>query len=391
MSWPVQIIPSGDKVPEIKWKRWFLSFLWVLAVAGVSWSIAINIAPTYKDELTKFFAVLFFAWFIIYFIILSVRVYYYGICLSAFEARDREAEFTRTKWTEWASKRFHVPTYHLFLPSEISKIDMASSHFAEIYSDQQLKLRGHNQDAYTEEQLIYELLGSVRSTLIRLSNSCVFDVIFTYGSSYITFATFKDCWAAMGLSDKCLNNYYYWNDTLEQVFDMLSNIEARRVSIIISANTEGVEGYYPNATEFASILLVTNQEQLVINESASVALRTMACSKPLTKREFVHMVTYQPDVLRASKIFFSNMSMDDILNVSDVLRTTCLSINVEWEYEAQHLDLMLGRLGDAHFWLVFILAFFISEKNNEPILMIARIGNDYVFNLIKPFENGREH
>ncbi|CAH5292154.1 hypothetical protein AI2839V1_2448 [Enterobacter cloacae] len=103
------------------------------------------------------------------------------------------------------------------------------------------------------------------------------------------------------------------------------------------------------------------------------------------------MMTYQPDVLKTTKILFSNMSKEDALNVSEILSFSSLSMNAEWDYEIKHLNLMLGKLDDAHFWLVFVLVFFISEKNNEPILMIARVGDDYVFNVIKPFDNSKEH
>lgn len=391
MSWPVQMIPPGDKVPEIRWRKWFLFFLSVLAVAGVSWGVAKIIAPAKENELSKLFVLLLLLWLFVYSIILSVRIYYYGVCLLAFEARERNAELIRKEWMEWANEKIYVSTYNLFLPSLISKINIASSHCVEIYNEQQLKLRSHNEEAYTEEQLIYELLASVRSTLIKLRKSCVFDVIFTYGNSYITFATFKQSWDAIGLSDDCLGNCYYWEGTLEQKFDALSNITANRVLIIISANIEGVEKYYPEATEFASILLVTNQAPLLKKENTNMALRTMVCNKNSTKQEFTHMITYQPDVLKASKVLFSNMHVDNVLDISEALRTSCLSINVEWDYEVQHLDLMLGKLGDAHFWLVFALAFFISEKNNEPVLMIASVGDDYVFNVIKSSDNDREH
>lgn len=391
MSWPLQIIPPGDKVQEIKWRRWFLSFLCVLAVLGIIWGGAKIILPEEGNELLELFFLLYALCLFVFCVLLSVRVYYYGVCLSAFEAREHEAEITKENWTEWASKKFHISTCNLFLPPVVSKIDIASSSFVDIYNEQQLKLRGHNNDAYTEEQLIYELLASVRTTLIRLSKSCVFDVIFTHGRSCITFSTFKECWAAIGLSESCLDNYYFWDGTLGQNFDMLSNIKVGRVSIIISANVEGIEKYYPDATEFASILVVTNQEKILEKECSGMALRPMTCSKALTKQEFDYMITYQPDVLRSSRVLFSNMNVDDVRGVSDVLRTSCLSMNVGWEYETQHLDLMLGKLGDIHFWLVFVLAFFISAKNKEPILMIASVGNDYVFNVVKPSDNGREH
>ncbi|MCG1031674.1 hypothetical protein J5S76_06740 [Bacillus amyloliquefaciens] len=284
-----------------------------------------------------------------------------------------------------------MPICNLFVPSVLSKKDIATSNFVEIYSEQKLTLHGYNKEAYTEEQLIYELLASVRPTLLRLEKSCVFDVIFTYSINYITFATFKQCWTAIGLSDECLDNHYHWDGTLEKKFDMLSNIETKRVLIIISANVESIEKHYPDATEFASILLVTHQEKALSNENAGVALRTMACRKVLAKQEFIHMMTYQSDVLKASKVLLSNMSVDDVRDISNVLKASCLSVNVEWEYEMKNLDLVLGKLDDTHFWLVFVLAFFISEKNNEPVLMVSRVGDEYVFNVIKPFGKTKDY
>ncbi|WP_213222095.1 hypothetical protein, partial [Klebsiella michiganensis] len=88
--------------------------------------------------------------------------------MSAFEAREREAALVREHWSEWANQKFYVSAYKLFLPSVISQTDIAMSNSVEIYNNQQLKLRGHNDELYTEEQLIYELLASVRVRLLRL-------------------------------------------------------------------------------------------------------------------------------------------------------------------------------------------------------------------------------
>lgn len=391
MSWSVKIIPPGEKVSDIQWRKWLLSFLYVSMAVAVSWGVAKIIAPTKENELLKLFTLLFLLWMFAYFITLALRVYYYGVRLSAFEAREHKAALARKNWTEWASQKFHLSAYNLFLPSVISQTDIALSRFIEIYNEQQLRFYGHNEEAYTEEQLIYELLASVRANLIMLSKLCVFDVIFTYGSSYVSSSTFKECWTAIGFSDDCLGNYYYWEDTLEKGFDILSNIDVNRVAIIISANIESVEKYCPDSTEFASILLVTHQAQLPENENNGVALRTMACKRDLTKQEFIQMMTYQPDVLKSSRVLFSNMSIDDAVDVSEMLRTSCLSLNVEWKYETQHLNLILGKLGDTHFWLVFALALFIAQKNNKPVLIVARVGDDYVFDVIKPFDNSKEH
>ncbi|EPL7612618.1 hypothetical protein RJ218_002331 [Enterobacter hormaechei] len=262
MNWPVQIIPPVDKIPGIKWSKWFFSFISILLIVVVSWVGAKIILPAEDDELLKLLTLLFFSVPLAFSVIISVRIYYHGLCLSAFEAREREAALVRKDWTEWASKKFYVSAYKLFLPSAISQTDIAMSHSVEIYNNQRLKLRGHNDDLYTEEQLIYELLSSVRTRLLRLSESCIFDVIFTYDSNYITFSIFQECWAAIGFDENCLRNYYCWSRALGQGFDTLSNISKNRVSIIISANIETFVKYPPDSTEFASILLVTHREQL---------------------------------------------------------------------------------------------------------------------------------
>ncbi|RSK65150.1 hypothetical protein EJE24_17560 [Enterobacter huaxiensis] len=389
MVWPVKIIPPGDKIPELKWKRWFFPFLCFFIILVMAW-IIINIIGTADNNLINLLSLLSFLFFFAYILALSVRVYYYGVCLSEFELREKNKEITRGKWTEWASDKFNVFAYALFLPSEISLLKIASSQPVEILKEQKLKLFGYNNDAYTEEQLIYELLASVRGELIRLQKLCVFDIIFTYGSSSVSYSMFKECWNAVGFSDKYLNNYYYWNDSFEETFDALSGIDLNRVAVIISANVEGIDGYCPNSTEFASILLVTHQEQLPKNKNYSAALRTLKCEKNLAKQEFIHMVTYQPDVLRTIKVLLSNMSVNEALSLSEIIIGSYLSSDAGWEYETQHLDLFLGKLGDASFWLVFTLSLFISEKNNKPVLMVASVGDDYVFNVFKQFDC-REH
>lgn len=37
MNWPVQIIPPVDKIPGIKWSKWFFSFISILLIVVVSW------------------------------------------------------------------------------------------------------------------------------------------------------------------------------------------------------------------------------------------------------------------------------------------------------------------------------------------------------------------
>lgn len=390
MGWPVQIILPKERVQGVVWRRWAFSFLAIL-FASLMAAVIIKLAvPVEGVNFLKFLFLLVFAAIFIFFISLAVRVYYFGLCLSAFEAYEKESTLTKKEWTEWASRELYVSAYKLFTPLDISQSDIASGKSVEVYSGQQLQLRGHSGEAYSEEQIIYELLASVRAKVMELARTCFFDVMFTYGSSSVSFSTFKECWVAIGLPEKCLNNYSNLHATIEEEFDRLTSVKNNLVTIIFSANIESMEGYFPELTEFASILLVTHQRELSGNTNNGVALRALACGKALAKQELIHMMTYQPAVFEASKLFFNNLSLDEALEFSDLLRISCLSMDISWEYEVQDMNLLLGKLGDKHFWLVFTLALFVSEKSREAILMISSVGNDYILNVVKPFENSRE-
>lgn len=390
MGWPVQIILPTDRVQRINWRRWVFSFLAILFVSLMA-AIIIRLAVSveYVNSLKLFF-LLFLVSIFIFSISLAVRVYYFGLRLSAFEAYEKESALTKKEWTEWASRELYVSAYKLFTPMDISQSDIASGKSVEVYSGQQLQLRGHSGEAYSEEQIIYELLASVRAKVMELARTCFFDVMFTYDTSNDSFSTFKECWVAIGLPEKSLNNYSSLYGTIEHEFDRLTSVKNNVVTIIFSANIESMEGYFAELTEFASILLVTHQKELSGNTNNGIVLRALACGKASVKQEIINMMTYQPAVLEASKLFFSNQSVDEVLEVSDLLRTSCLSMGISWEYEVQDMNLLLGKLGDKHFWLVFTLALFVSEKSREAILMISNVGNDCILNVVKPFENSRE-
>lgn len=389
MSWPVRIIIPTDNVLKIRWKRWLFSFIGLCAILAFAGSAASLLAPTEQHRISNYVWVFLLIGLGIYLACLAVRIYYYGMCLTSFDAYELESTIAKKEWAAWAGQKFYVAAYHLFTPPEISLTNIASSKSVEIYNEQQLKLRGHDGESYTEEQLFYELLSSVRVKIKDLSKKCIFDVIFTFNSNHTTFHTFKGCWRAIGFSEDSLMNYYYLNRNIEQVTECLLGIEENRICIVVSANVENV-GYSPGLTEFASIMLITSQPTLLGNKNKGVALRALVSDKKSVEQEFLCMATYQPEVLQATKVFFSNMNDADILDVSDVLRSSALAKNNNWKCEAQNLNLTLGKLGGDHFWFIFSLSLFIAEKTKESVLMIVDVGNEYAFNVIKSLDNDRE-
>ncbi|MCG1031675.1 hypothetical protein J5S76_06745 [Bacillus amyloliquefaciens] len=88
MSWPVQIIPPGDKVPQIKWMKWFFYFLCGIAVAGGGWGGAKILAPAEGEA--DLFVVLLFLWLFFYSIVFLLEfIIMVSACLRSKQENSR--------------------------------------------------------------------------------------------------------------------------------------------------------------------------------------------------------------------------------------------------------------------------------------------------------------
>ena len=390
MSWPVNIVLPAEAVPKIKWKRWAFSLLILFFImAFFFWFLKTN--PTFKNGN----ALMVMLPFLLitaggYLICFSIRIYYHGMCLSAYDAYEQESESLRKVWTEWASQKVFIPASHFFLPSEVSSVDILAGDPVDVFSGQSLKLRGHDGDEYTEEQLLYELLSSVRKKLKELSAICMFDVIFTHRENHYSFALFKECWLSMGLAERCLGEHSFVLNDYEDVFERCLCSEENKVFIVLSINIESTNPLSLSDTEFASIILVSPQCEFINENKSCIVLRPMQCEKKNIKEKFTHMQTYQPEISSTSRVLFSGMDVNEIVTITDVFRNTTKSAKVKWEYEGKDLNLLLGQLGGDHYWLVLALSFHFSNAAKGSVLMINDQGDDYILNVITSFDNNRE-
>jgi hypothetical protein len=390
MSWPVDIILPAEVVPKIKWKRWSFSLLFVfLIMAFFFWLLKVN--PAFKNENAERVILPFILIAAAgYLVCLSMRIYYHGMCLSAYDAYEQESESLREIWTEWARQKVFMPASHFFLPSEVSSVDILAGEPVDVFSGQSLKLRGHDGDAYTEEQLLYELLSSVRIKLKELSATCMFDVIFTHKENHYSFALFKECWLSIGLAERCLAEHSFVLKNCEDVFERCLCSNKNKVFIVISINIESTNPLSFSQTEFASIILMSPQCDFIDGNNACRVLRPMQCEKKNIKEKFTHMQTYQSEINSTSRVLFSGMDVNEIATITDVFRNATKSARVNWEYEGSDLNLLLGQLGGEHYWLVLALSLHYSNTAKRSVLMINDLGDDYVFNVISLFDNNKE-
>ncbi|MCS2153170.1 hypothetical protein MUU49_11395 [Scandinavium goeteborgense] len=223
MSWPVRIVLPCEKIRRINWKGWFYSLLAVSSlIIFIGWLLH-SVRSTESENSWGLFYPCLITGFVVYSFFLALRVYYYGMCLAANEAYLLESTTLRKEWSEWANQEVVIAASHLFLPADIHLEDLAAGSSCAIYNGQTMTLHKVGDVAYTEEQLFYELLSSIRATLQKLSLTCVFDVVFAYDDNYSSFPTFMECWISIGLPSNCIENHFFIRNSYESVFEKVIN------------------------------------------------------------------------------------------------------------------------------------------------------------------------
>ncbi|GJL47336.1 TPA: hypothetical protein U2L65_001921 [Citrobacter farmeri] len=389
MSWPIRIISPAGPVPKIKWKTWRFSVLLILFFIIFSGWFLRGMKIVDGDNFIKPILPWVIAAIGGYLIALSIRVYYYGVCLSVYDSYENDAQSLREQWKEWASESVYIAANHFFMPSRVSLSEIISGKTVDVANGQALKLDVLDKD-FTEEDLFNELLSSVRSEIKKLSSSYVFDVIFTCEENHTSFPLFRECWRSMGVDESVLGNCYFFKYDHEYIFQHVLNAKVNRIYILVSIRVDSHQLSFADTTEFASILLITKNNLDLDKVNGCVAMRPMSFIKNTIDDEFILLRTYQPEVLNTNRVFFSALEQQDIVLISDVLRKPLSAEKKLWEFDVNDLNMVLGKLSDEHFWLVFALSLHFSEIRKEPSLMIHRVGEQVVFNMVKPFDFHKE-
>jgi hypothetical protein len=389
MSWPVHIILPAEPVQTIKWKRWgYTLFLLLFSIMVGSWLLRIT-KIVESDNILNSMMPLTVITIGGYLIAFALRIYCYGICLSAHDAYLYEQQVLQERWTQWASKPLYIPASHFFLPSQIALSDIISGKSVDVAKGQALKLEVYD-EIYTEENLLNELLSSVRAEIKKLSSSHIFDVIFTCEENYTSFPAFRECWHFLGIDEKVLGRFHFYKDSHEDIYEHVLNAEDNRIFIIVSIRVDSYQLSSADTTEYASILLMAKKHFDMDKMKCSEILRPMSCGKHSIENKFMHMRTYQPELLNSTRVFFSHLDQGDIVDVSDVLHKQLSSEENRWEFDAYDLNMVLGKLSGDHFWLVIALSLYFSEMKGESSFMVNKVGEQFVFNVIKPFDYHKE-
>lgn len=388
MSWPVRIISSPDSVPKMRWKRW----LWGVGVllfciifgCGVVETLD-GLPSSHLIELLLPLSTVFISGYLFFF---ALRIYYYGVCLSAHDRYLHDAQVLQNQWTEWANRPLYVSANHFLLPEKLVVRDIMMGKSTNVVKGQALRLDVDG--AYTEEELFNELLSSIRIKIKKISSTHVFDVIFTYEKNHTSFSVFRESWCAAGLDDKIIDNCYFFKCSHEQVYEHVLSSEDNRVFIVISINVDSQKRIEAGTTEFASIILMSKKYSALDNKGCGVMLRPMECGKHEVENKFAHMQAYQSEVLNAARVLFSHLEQTEIINISTVLRNSISVRMSDWEFESHDLNMVIGNLSGEHFWLALSLSLYFSEIKKESSLIINGVGDRVVFNLIKPFDDLKE-
>lgn len=388
MSWPVSIIIPAESVAKIRWKRWFYA-LFLFSVCIMIVALLLRAMQVLDDEqVVEYFLPLIAICAGSYLIAISLRVYCYGVSLSARDAYIYDVEKLHELWVKWASEPLYIYANHFFLPKEIVLADILSGNNTEVLNRQSLKLYSSG-TIFSEADLINELLSAVRSKIKMLAPEFTFDVIFSGKENSLSFSIFRDCWSAMTLDDRTLNECYFYDGSHEELYEHLMNADDKHMYIIVSIRTDNYDLLTYDTTEYASILLISKRDSCPGAVNCGLLFRPMSCNGDAIENNFLHMRTYQPELMNTTDVFFGCLEQEEIIAVSDMLRNPLLNKN--WEFETYNLNMMLGQLSGEHFWLGIAIALCFSELKMDSSLVIGKVGGELILNVVKPSNYHKEN
>lgn len=389
MVWPVHIILPKKNVPKLKLKWWAKCFSSIFLVIGVVFLIlkVFNLSGNkqFFTLLTSFFCVLFLILIICFF----VRVYFYGITLSNYEAYGIESDTLIRKWTAWASENLYVIDYCFFTPNKLSLSDVVNENPTAIYKDQALKFTEKIGVEYTEEQFFRELLSSVRMTIKTLASKSEFEVILVQENNSMSYPVFKQAWTATGLPEDKLTSYQFVRGKFSIILNKcIDNQENNKVFIIISINIPTVVYSREPCSEFSSIIIISNNSSFESESHRCIAFRPTFCDEDELAEEIIKIGTYQPAVFEITKVWCSGMDTENISLITNKLKKISPLSSNDWLFSIRDLNMTFGRLGRDHSWLSFAFSLYASEVTSSGQLMVSKDDEGYIFNVIRPYKNG---
>ncbi|MFP1755453.1 hypothetical protein [Lonsdalea quercina] len=388
MTWPVHVLHEKKKVQKINWKTWGVVFFLMSLFYGLCYYSLNAFYLELKIKILSLLNPLCVFSFFVFFAAFFLRIYFYGMLLSNYDAYQEESKYLMKKWTSWANEKLYVIDHKLFTPQHVDIFAMVDDKPINIHAGQSLSFDNVADRTGIEEYFYSELLFSVRERIKSLEDNHSFEVVFVKPQNNLSYSVFKACWLSTGFVEHKLMGYQFMNghyaDTVNTFLDNVThNVIHIVVCVELSESSESNE-----YSEFASIFLLSTSGA----ERAGVIYRPLSATAEEINNELNKMMTYQPGIYSSNHAWLSGMSINEQVMVGESLRNIASRQQKNWECPAQDINMALGNLGHHHSWLSLAFALDATSGQKAPQLMISKDGCMYCFNRVERYstEDGEE-
>lgn len=370
MSWPKPNVINTLKPPvKIHRGRWVLFFIILILIT------AILLALMWPDnnfisQWTFWVGVLFIPT-VISGIVVSVRLYLYGLAQEEYEIWEQEQNHIEHNWQEWAMQSLMVLDSFYKVPNQISTQKLLLDSPNQIV---QLNNSLIFDEKYTFKDYAEDLLFSLREVLSAIPKTEVIDI--TVYSSPESFTYIDDDINNAYRSAEILQPYKLYHQivsrtNIEKLAELYDTPQSSLQLIVIN-------NFISSGSAFLCAFLLTDKQHyqdLAIDIAKSEILRPMITDNLLTGVN--QMVEMQPAINDVKQLWFANLNAEQEVDINKLLADQKISPDQLYKLES-----IVGNQTELSYWLSLALGCEMITQTQKNNLITAMSQNQWLFSVV---------
>ncbi|PKH18539.1 hypothetical protein CIG19_21055 [Enterobacterales bacterium CwR94] len=383
MSWPIKLLLEINPPRDVNFKRWFVALSLVSIASCIAFVFSlINVFSDWKYELQQL-SLLFVILITVLLFSFFLRIYVYGLYLSAYHDYCYNREGVKKEWSEWATKQAYLYDTAFFIANKSDVYSMLRDVPFELKKDQAVIF----DKVYTRKEIFYELLLSVRQTLLALAHHTGFDMIIINEENSSDVNDIRSLWARLEIDSEKLHTVLHTPISYEKVISEIIDGDSLFTKIVIALKLNDPTSENVHVSDFATINIITNRNLIGDVKPASYIYRPHQFLHNDLQDEAEKHAYYQPQIYTSKKVWLGEVAGEQGSYCSKSLSTLCHVSNKHWDMAGYDLSLILGKIESQHSWLILSLLSTASQFLKSPQMTITNCDEQYLINLIDNIDN----
>ncbi|ATA23340.1 hypothetical protein AWC36_04030 [Brenneria goodwinii] len=317
-------------------------------------------------------------------IIYSLRCYKYGLDLDYYERYCNQAELIELKWKNWCGNSLIIVDDKLMLPASLDKNSFINNDEFTVRKDNPALFNDDQTDEVQSNELLRELLFSMRGRFQQLLPFNEFEVFFVKEPDSFSPSYFEDYWLAMGLPKEKISGFNFIPSSYMENIDNWIIQGKNKIFIVINIQLNESDVQQVKKAEYGMVLLLSNNRNLEEICCKAHLLRPLLSDFSILSDDISDMLHYQKTVSDAQNIWCMGLNNDQLASLTITINQQFIAHQHNNIPQSQDITLFLGPSGRDSIWLAIALALASIEKYQEPQIVACGNQGRLILNTLAP-------